>query len=80
MTTKTISKSDRVLTQQIIGSRRLSNYLLATVVTLGATGFLLSGISSYLQINLLPFSDPTQLIFVPQGLVRQSGGGWSFRP
>jgi hypothetical protein len=69
MTTKTISKSDRVLSQQIIGSRRLSNYFWATVVTLGATGFLLAGISSYLQINLLPLSDPTQLIFVPQGLV-----------
>jgi hypothetical protein len=68
MTTK-ISKSDRVLTQPIIGSRRPSNYFWATVITLGATGFLFSGISSYLQINLLPFSDPTQLIFVPQGLV-----------
>ena len=69
MTTKTISKSNRVLSQQIIGSRRPSNYFWATVVTLGATGFLFAGISSYLQINLLPFSDPTQLIFVPQGLV-----------
>lgn len=69
MTTKTISKSDRVLTQQIIGSRRPSNYFWATVVTVGATGFLLAGISSYLQINLLPFSNPTELIFVPQGLV-----------
>lgn len=69
MTTKTISKSDRVLTQQIIGSRRPSNYFWATVVTLGSTGFLLAAISSYLQINLLPVSDATQLIFLPQGLV-----------
>ena len=36
---------------------------------MGATGFLLSGISSYLKVNLLPLSDPTQLVFVPQGLV-----------
>jgi hypothetical protein len=37
-------------------------------VSLGATGFLLSGLSSYLQVNLLPFSDPTQLVFIPQGI------------
>jgi len=58
-----------VLHQEVLGSRRFSNYLWATIVSLGATGFLLSGISSYLKINLLPFSNPTQLIFVPQGLV-----------
>lgn len=69
MTGQTLSKSDRVLRQPIVGSRRISNYLLATVVTIGGTGFLLAGISSYLQVNLLPFADPTQLIFVPQGLV-----------
>ncbi len=69
MAAQTLSKSDRVLRQPIVGSRRISNYLLATVVTIGGIGFLLSGISSYLQVNLLPFADPTQLIFVPQGLV-----------
>ncbi len=61
--------ASNVLHQEILGSRRFSNYLWGTIVSLGATGFLLSGISSYLKINLLPFSNPTQLIFVPQGLV-----------
>lgn len=59
----------RVLHQKIIGSRRFSNYFWASIVTLGATGFLLAGISSYLKINLLIVTDPTQLVFVPQGLV-----------
>jgi hypothetical protein len=59
----------RILHQNVLGSRRLSNYWWATVVTLGATGFLLAGISSYLKINLLIVTDPTQLIFFPQGLV-----------
>ena len=63
------STSERVLRQEIIGSRRWSSYLWASVVTLGATGFLLSGISSFLGVNLLLVSDPTQLVFVPQGLV-----------
>jgi hypothetical protein len=35
---------------------------------LGGAGFLLAGLSSYLQVNLLPFADPTQLIFIPQGV------------
>jgi hypothetical protein len=69
MTGQTISKNDRILRQNIIGSRRLSNYFWASVITVGGTGFLLSGLSSYLHKNLLPFADPTQLIFVPQGLV-----------
>ena len=68
MTTETISSSDRILRQQILGSRRVSNYLLATVVTIGGVVFLLDGLSSYLHKNLLFFSDPSQLIFVPQGI------------
>ena len=32
-------------------------------------GFLLAGISSYFKINLLPFTNPTELVFIPQGLV-----------
>ncbi|MCG6138410.1 MAG: photosystem I assembly protein Ycf4 [Nostoc sp. LLA-1] len=58
-----------ILHQNVLGSRRLSNYWWATIVTLGATGFLLAGISSYLKVNLLLVTDATQLIFVPQGLV-----------
>jgi hypothetical protein len=65
----TINKGDRLLHQNVLGSRRFSNYWWATVVTLGATGFLLAGISSYLKINLLVVTDATQLRFVPQGLV-----------
>lgn len=63
------SSASRILHQKVLGSRRFSNYWWATIVTLGATGFLLAGISSYLKINLLLVSDATQLVFVPQGLV-----------
>jgi len=68
MTAQVTSTGQNVLRQSIIGSRRLSNYWWALVVTIGATGFLLAAISSYTKVSLLPFSDPTQLIFVPQGL------------
>jgi hypothetical protein len=69
MTISTSSTSNRVIRQKIIGSRRASNIFWATTILGGSTGFLLSCLSSYFKINLLPFSDPTQLIFVPQGLV-----------
>jgi hypothetical protein len=68
MTAQTTSKETRVLRQSIVGSRRFSNYWWATIVSIGATGFLLTSISSYLHVNLLFFSDPTQITFIPQGI------------
>lgn len=62
------NKGDRVIYQKVLGSRRFSNYWWATIVSIGATGFLLAGISSYFKVNLLPFADPTELLFLPQGL------------
>lgn len=69
MKAQTTEASDRIIYRQVLGSRRTSNYFWATIIGLGGTGFLLSGISSYTHVNLLPFADPTQLIFLPQGLV-----------
>ncbi|MCF4966079.1 photosystem I assembly protein Ycf4 [Nostoc sp. CMAA1605] len=65
----TVNKGDRLLHQNVLGSRRFSNYWWATIVTMGATGFLLAGLSSYLKVNLLIVTDPSQLVFIPQGLV-----------
>jgi hypothetical protein len=63
-------KSNELVRREIItGSRRFSNYLLTIVLTLGGIGFVLSGCSSYFKINLLPFADPTQLTFIPQGII-----------
>src|SRR6476469_7338543 len=68
-TTSTATSTDNtVLRQEILGSRRFSSYFFAIIVSIGATGFLLAGISSYLKVNLLPFADPTQLLFIPQGI------------
>lgn len=68
MTAQTTPTGNRVLRQTVIGSRRFSNYWWAAIVTMGGVGFLLAAISSYLHVNLLPFSDPTKLIFIPQGI------------
>lgn len=68
MTVQLTSAGDRLLRQKVTGARRLSNYWWATVLSIGATGFLLAGISSYSKVNLLPFSNPTSLTFIPQGV------------
>lgn len=68
MATITQSDTDEVLRYPVLGARRLSNYWWATIITMGGTGFLLAGLSSYLQVNLLPFANPTSLIFIPQGI------------
>jgi len=63
---------------KIVGSRRFSNYFRSFFLLIGGMGFLLAGISSYLKINLLPFANPTELVFIPQGLVMMFYGTLSF--
>jgi hypothetical protein len=54
---------------KIVGSRRFSNYFWSLFLFVGGLGFLLAGISSYFKFNLLPFANPTELVFIPQGLI-----------
>jgi hypothetical protein len=68
MTSLTTQRENRVIRQPILGSRRFSNYWWAIIVSLGATGFFLAALSSYLKVNLLPVGNATQLIFIPQGV------------
>lgn len=63
------AQSASVLEQSVLGSRRLSNILVASLVTTGGLGFLLTSLSSYFGIDLLPIGHPAELIWVPQGLV-----------
>ncbi len=61
--------SDRLIFRQdVLGSRRFSNYWWAAVATIGGVGFLLAGLSSYFHTNLLIVSDTSTLIFIPQGV------------
>jgi hypothetical protein len=54
---------------RITGSRRFGNYFWSFFLFFGGLGFLLAGISSYFKINLLPFTNTNELVFIPQGLV-----------
>lgn len=64
-----IETTDLVRRDTILGSKRVSNFFWTLILFVGGTGFLLAGFSSYLKINLLPFANPTELIFIPQGIV-----------
>jgi len=61
--------TDLVLDQRIKGSRKVSNYLVASMLSIGGIGFLLASLSSYFGKDFLPLGKPSTLIFIPQGLV-----------
>jgi len=54
---------------KIVGSRRFSNYFWSFFLFFGGLGFLLAGVSSYFQMNLLPFANATEIVFIPQGII-----------
>jgi len=60
--------------QTIGGSRKTSNYIIGGMLTIGGIGFLLASISSYTGIDLLPFGNPSSLLFVPQGIIMGAYG------
>jgi hypothetical protein len=67
MITQSTQTKKSVLRYEVLGSRRLSNIFWAAVVSIGGTGFFLAGLSSYLNVNLLPLNS-LDIVFVPQGL------------
>ena len=69
---------EEIRQDNIVGSRRFSNYFWAFFLFSGGISFLLAGMSSYFKINLLPFANPTELVFIPQGLVMIFYGTLSF--
>ena len=53
----------------IIGERRISNYLWASIILIGGIGFLLTGISAYFQFNILNSTSTFLISFFPHGLL-----------
>ena len=60
---------EEIRQDKIPGSRRFSNYFWTFFLLLGGFCFFLAGFSSYLKINLLPFTNSIDLVFIPQGIV-----------
>jgi len=69
MTIQATTHSERQILQTIQGSRRNGNVAVALITVVGSIGFLLASASSFWHLDLLPAGQPSQLLFVPQGLV-----------
>tara|TARA_B100000683_G_C12429330_1_gene531080 strand:- start:47 stop:604 length:558 start_codon:yes stop_codon:yes gene_type:complete len=63
------TESNTSIKSYFTGSRRLSNVFWAITVSLGGFGFFLTGLSSFFGIDLLFFSDSSEISFIPQGIV-----------
>ncbi|MEM9138157.1 MAG: photosystem I assembly protein Ycf4 [Cyanobacteria bacterium P01_F01_bin.42] len=66
--TAQLTRNQNLLRYDVLGARRLSNLIWASIITIGGVGFLLAGSSSFLSQDLLPIGDTTGIAFVPQGL------------
>lgn len=55
--------------EKILGSRCFSNYFWAGILIFGGINFVILGIESYFQINLIPFIKLYDISFIPQGFI-----------
>jgi hypothetical protein len=62
----------------ILGERRISNYWWAGIISAGSLGFLLTGLSSYMGLNVIPFIQAQNIPFFPQGLLMSFYGSLGF--
>lgn len=64
-----MKSQDSIIQYQVLGARRLSNYIWGSIMLFGGTAFLITGISSYFNMQFLPFINSSNIQFFPQGLV-----------
>lgn len=62
-------KKDTLLIQDIKQSNKKTKNILNIITLLGSSGFLIVGISSYLNQNIIEILQADKIIFFPQGLV-----------
>ena len=67
-------KSFDKIEQKIGGSRKISNYIIGGMLTIGGIGFFLASLSSYTGRDLLPLGNPSTLLFIPQGIIMGAYG------
>jgi hypothetical protein len=60
--------TENVIKENITGARNFSSFLVSSILFFAGLAFFLAGLSSYLKLNLLQFTDTTNIIFIPQGI------------
>jgi hypothetical protein len=73
-----VSTSDDIRRYNVVGSRCFSNFFWAFTLGTGGIYFGLTGISSHLGYDILPFIHSNNIVFFPQGLVMCFYGGLAF--
>ena len=62
------SKNENILKEEIYETDKIIKYTLNIIILLGACGFLIVGISSYIGYDVVFFLKSDQILFFPQGL------------
>jgi len=57
-----------LIKENIVGARNPSSVITMLVLFIAGLGFFLAGLSSYLNTNLLIFTDTSSISFIPQGI------------
>jgi hypothetical protein len=61
--------SENIIKESITGARNIGSFLTMLILFGAGLGFFLTGLSSYLNINLIKLTDTSQITFFPQGIV-----------
>jgi hypothetical protein len=61
-------KTEYLLIEKIYETNKPFKYLLNLIILGGGLGFLITGLSSYFNYNLIPLINAEKIIFFPQGL------------
>jgi len=56
------------LKETITGARNIKSVFIMLILGIAGIGFVLAGLSSYLNTNLLQITDTSQIKFIPQGI------------
>jgi hypothetical protein len=65
---KNIKMNEKIIKDKIVGARNFRSTLIMLILFFAGLGFLLAGLSSYLNINLIRLTDTSEIKFIPQGI------------
>ena len=65
---KDLRSKEKIYVQKIEEEDKIIKYIFNSIMFLGSLGFSITGISSYMKINILPFLNSNSIIFFPQGI------------
>jgi hypothetical protein len=65
---KNIKMNEKIIKDKIVGARNFRSVLIMLILLFAGLGFLLAGLSSYLNINLIKLTDTSEIKFIPQGI------------